>query len=125
MLLTAFAGPASNIILCFISVGLYFLLPYRFFNTMIGSWFSIFLYYLIWINASLAFFNLIPVPPLDGSKILFGLLPDRLYYATQYIERYGSFLLIMLVASRIPDMILGPLTSGLITSFDMFFGLFH
>jgi Zn-dependent protease len=122
MLLTALAGPLSNILLCFISVGIW--------SAMLGqmgfsfSWLRYFLEYLMWINASLAFFNLIPVPPLDGSKVLAGLLPDRFYHISQMLEQYGFVFLLILLISRIPEMILGPLSSGLITAFSSFFRLF-
>lgn len=122
MMLTALAGPMSNILMCFICVGLVHLIPFG--RSIVFTWLYVFLNYLIAVNTGLAFFNLIPIPPLDGSKILFGLLPDRLYYITQYLERYSSIFLIVLLVSRIPEMILGPLTRGLITSFHSFYGLF-
>ena len=120
MLLTAFAGPASNIILCFLSVGLIYLLPMRLFPVWVYS----LLNYLVWINASLAFFNLIPVPPLDGSKILFGLLPYRMYSGLMVLEQYSSILLLILIISNIPSMVISPLSSGLVRSFQRFFMIF-
>ena len=51
------------------------------------------------ISISLALFNLIPVPPLDGSKVLFSLLSDEGYRKLMRYERYGSILLIVLVAT--------------------------
>ena len=122
MVLTALAGPMSNILLCFVCVGLLTFMPARLLSSF--SWLHIFLIHMILINAGLAFFNLIPVPPLDGSKILFGILPDRLYYASQYLDQYGFIFLILLIALRVPDLILGPLRNGLITSFEKFFRLF-
>ena len=123
MLLTALAGPASNIFLCFLSVGCIILIPAKILYSF--SWFAIFFNYMIWINASLAFFNLIPVPPLDGSKILFGLLPYRMYSVAQVLEQYGFFFLLILIMSNIPAMIIGPLSNGLITGFQKFFLLFR
>ena len=124
MLLTAFAGPASNILLCFVSAGLYYLLPAGLFGSLPGAWFDVFLYYMIWINASLAFFNLIPVPPLDGSKILFGMLPYRMYTRAMMLEQYGFLFLLILIMSNIPSMVIGPLSSGLINGFQRFFRMF-
>jgi Zn-dependent protease len=49
------------------------------------------------INLALAIFNLLPVPPLDGSKILYGLLPYRYEYIYEYLERYGPFILMGLI----------------------------
>ena len=122
MLLTALAGPMSNILLCFICIGLFSLTPRR--APVPIQWYFDFLNYMIIINASLAFFNLIPVPPLDGSKILFGLLPDRMYSAAQVLEQYGFYILLLLLFTSIPQAIIGPLTIGLISGFLKFFQLF-
>ena len=119
MVLTALAGPMSNLLFCFLSVGLYFLLPVRLIAG--GSWLGLFLQVLAIINASLAFFNLLPIPPLDGSKVLSGMLPGRYYYISQYLERYGFLILMVLIMTNALGVILGPLTSGLITLFSRFF----
>jgi Zn-dependent protease len=55
------------------------------------------LYYLAQINIILAAFNLIPIPPLDGSKILMGFLPGRLQYYFSRLEPYGFFIIIILL----------------------------
>ena len=52
---------------------------------------------IVLINIGLAIFNLIPVPPLDGSKILFSLLPQSLRYIRNFLEQYGFFLVLILV----------------------------
>jgi len=52
---------------------------------------------IIILNLVLALFNLIPIPPLDGSKILFSLLPARLRYVENLLERYGIFILIFFI----------------------------
>ena len=122
MLLTALAGPMSNILLCFISVGLLCLTPSGIYRS--APWVLGLYNYLMMINASLAFFNLIPVPPLDGSKILSGILPDRMSYAIQMMEQYGYIFLAILLFSSLPSMIITPLTRGLITAFLNFFQLF-
>ena len=119
IVLTALAGPVSNIIFCFISVGLLFIIPARLLYSSAALY--MFLQVLIIINASLAFFNLLPVPPLDGSKILFGMLPGRYYYLSRYLDRYGFIILMILIMTDALGMILGPLTSGLITLFYRFF----
>ena len=51
----------------------------------------------VYLSIALGLFNLIPFPPLDGSKILFSLLPDRLYIRFMMLERYGMIVLIVLV----------------------------
>lgn len=60
------------------------------------------------INLTLALFNIIPLPPLDGSKILMGLLPDSQFYKYARLEAYGSIILLMLVLSGIIGKILFP-----------------
>ena len=54
-------------------------------------------YYITIINISLAVFNLVPIPPLDGSKILAVLLPDRIYYQLMRYERYFMIVLMALL----------------------------
>jgi Zn-dependent protease len=58
---------------------------------------AIFLFYLAQINIILAAFNLIPIPPLDGSKILMGFLPDNIRYVFHRLEPYGFFVIIALL----------------------------
>lgn len=51
----------------------------------------------VFINLILMIFNLVPLPPLDGSKVLFALLPIRFYYIQQFLEQYGFFLIIIFI----------------------------
>ena len=50
-----------------------------------------------YLSCMLAVFNIIPIPPLDGSKILFSLLPEREYYKLMQYERYGMILLLIII----------------------------
>lgn len=92
--LVAAAGPASNLILAAVFAllvradGVLLSLPEAFITISSG---------IVLINIILAIFNLIPIPPLDGSKILFALLPARFYEWRQKLERYGFFLVIIFV----------------------------
>lgn len=88
--LVALAGPASNLILVLI-----FGLAMRF--APISSGMMEMFALIVLVNISLAIFNLIPIPPLDGSKILFALLPYRAQQVRFFLERYGFFLVILFV----------------------------
>ncbi len=92
----AFAGPLSNIISFFIFIGIFkYLIP--FLNFTPSALLIHFLSYLILINLILAIFNLIPIPPLDGSKILFAILPDRFKNFEISFEQNGPYILIGLL----------------------------
>lgn len=88
--LISIAGPASNMVLATIaSLVVRFLLP---------AYFAPLLYPFIFLNIALAIFNLVPVHPLDGGKILIGILPRDLAYEWQSImNRYGTIILILLI----------------------------
>ena len=126
--ITAFAGPLSNLIVAFLSVFLMFL------TVALLSWFNYigyitaFFYYVAIINIHLAVFNLIPIPPLDGSKILAAVLPNNIYYKIMQYERYVYIVLIVLLYTGILS---GPLSnvsnaiySAFCRLFSMIFSLF-
>jgi len=100
--LISLAGPLSNLILA----GLLSLIS-RLFVVEGMLWF--FLYFLVLYNLMLGFFNLIPLGPLDGNKIVFGFLPNKL--AIQWIEfqKYSMYILIIMIALGFTGKILGPL----------------
>lgn len=89
------AGPASNIILAIILAIFLKLFAGPF--SIVASFYSIFVL-TIFYNLMLAFFNLIPIHPLDGGKIFVGLLPaDQAEEADQFLRRYGLIILIILI----------------------------
>lgn len=118
MLWVSLAGPATNLVLAVAAAVLWLF----FGNT--GQYVNIFFKYLFHINVVLAVFNILPVPPLDGSKILAGLLPLRQRHIVYNIERYGTIILFILVVTGILGKILMPMVDfvknliiSLITSF--------
>ena len=100
MLWVALAGPASNMALAFLS-GLLF----RWMNANAGAVLALpfgnslvtMVYFSVMINLGLAVFNLLPIPPLDGSKILAGLLPPEYDGMLYNLERYGPGVLFGLI----------------------------
>jgi Zn-dependent protease len=86
------AGIAANLILAFLCF-----LALRFFSPVLSERLYITLTFMGRINIMLASFNLIPIPPLDGSKILMGFSTRRFQYTLQRLEPYGMFILIALL----------------------------
>ncbi len=93
MAFTALAGPASNVLITCVCYFLYGLLYLPLGETAAGYWVLELLYLTGSLSISLAVFNLLPIPPLDGSKLLFALLPETAYRKLMRYERYGMVLL--------------------------------
>jgi Zn-dependent protease len=83
------AGIAANILFAFIA-----LLLMRLFSISSSGIAAILVYYVVQINVTLAALNLIPIPPLDGSKILMGMVSERTQYLLARLEPYGFFIII-------------------------------
>ena len=96
MALTALAGPAANLLLAYLGMVAWKILYYWAPTTMITVFAARFLQYLVMMDVGLAVFNLIPIPPLDGSKVLAAFLPDRQYITLMRYERYGIVVLLVL-----------------------------
>ena len=110
MAITAFAGPMSNFLLAILLMPLYGMLVA--FGYRGGSY----MYYAaqlvastVYMSISLGLFNLIPIPPLDGSKVVEAVLPQHIYFRIMRYERYGMILLFILVWS---DIFNAPLTAA-------------
>ena len=100
MALTALAGPVSNFLLAFVTGFISYLGYYGYLrhpDSQVLFYLFMFFYSATFISCGLGVFNLIPIPPLDGSKVLYSFLNERLYWKLMRYERYGMFLLIALV----------------------------
>lgn len=123
MALTALAGPASNfllaLLLILISKAIYL------YATDTAAWEAAFhfcLYAAAPLSIGLGLFNLIPIPPLDGSKILAALLPDRLYYRLMRYERYGILVLLVLSVLNVGS---SWISGGIQAVYSAFFDLIY
>lgn len=97
MALVSLAGPLSNVVLSFIFVFLAYLLMFFFHGNDVISLISAFFSYAASVNVTLAVFNLIPIPPLDGAKIFSAILPDRIYFKLMRYDRYIMIALFVLL----------------------------
>ncbi len=111
MALVAFAGPVSNILLAIVVVVLYklilcgeILITGTLYSSSMFSVFTDILYQIAYVSVGLAVFNLIPVPPLDGSRIALIFLPERTYFKIMQYERYIFIALFVLLFTGILDI---------------------
>ncbi len=91
--MVALAGPVSNLLIAVVFSALVRLIPFFSVTNPAGQ-ISLMI---ILLNIILALFNLFPIPPLDGSKILFAILPYRLHYIEEYMVRYQLILTLVLI----------------------------
>ncbi len=115
MAVTALAGPASNGLLAFLLTPVYaaVFVWYQISGHLFAYYLAVFLLTTISVSIGLMVFNLIPIPPLDGSKVLFSVLPPRAYWLLMRYERYGMILLVALLYLGILDTPLSALRSGI------------
>ena len=121
MALTALAGPVSNFLLALLAVlGGGFLLKHAETVTDFDVWLFYFLSELALLSIGLGIFNLIPIPPLDGSKVLFAFLPDRAYMTLMRYERYGFLALLVIMYLDVGSRFL---TRAIVAVYQFFWNL--
>ena len=96
-LLVSLAGPVANLITAWVFYNLVNIFGRSMLGSSLGQTLLVFLYVNVQINLGLAAFNLIPIPPLDGSHILSALLPPRLSYQYTRFAPYGPIILVALL----------------------------
>ena len=134
--LTSVAGPVSNLLLSFV-----FVIIFRFSYEPITAnivkaqitgnvalanvlWYLyIFIYLAIQMNITLAVFNLLPIPPLDGSKILYMFLPTRVYFKITPYERYISIAFMLLLVTGVISPLLSTITRYIMNGMFFIVGL--
>ena len=132
MALSAAAGPISNFLLaaafCALLKVYSLVFPQVFFGLNDFSKiafivFGMFLYYGISLNITLAVFNLLPVPPLDGSRLLYIFLPPKYYFGVMKYERYISLAIMFLLLFGVLSPVISLVTDALMTLLFTLFGL--
>ena len=106
MAITALAGPVSNLLLAMLLLLGARITIAHYVDTAFCSGLLNFLAMTAYMSVGLGLFNLIPISPLDGSKVLFAFLPDRAYMTLMRYEIYGMLVLFMLVWLGVGDNIL-------------------
>lgn len=129
IVLVSLAGPFANFILGFLFCLIYYAIgsvtskgfvgPYYMYLKDILPFIAQICIYAVYMNVGLMVFNLIPIPPLDGSKILMEFLPPRIKYRVYAYERYFSLILIIFVYAGVMTPVLG-LLRGYVISFYEF-----
>ena len=112
MILVALAGPLSNFLMAAVAMFFYLLIAYNGAVGLVTDSVLTLLSIIISVNISLMVFNLLPIPPLDGSRLWSTLLPGRWSYMLEQYSQYISFALMALIFSGALDMPLFYLRSG-------------
>ena len=99
MVKVALAGPLMNFFVAFICIFIQGIMIGRVIANDVTWYIYLLLEFTALINVGLGLFNLIPLPPLDGSKVLGALLPTKMYFSYMQFEQYGMFLVLILVMS--------------------------
>lgn len=118
--LIAISGPLVNLVLAFIAFGIW---VYSGVGT--DTFMGVLLQIAVWVNLGFFAFNIIPLPPLDGSRVLYALAPDFIRQIMEMIERYGVFLVfaIVLLFNNLLFEYMNTVIQWMITGFSYVLGI--
>lgn len=113
------AGPLTNLIIAFVGFGTYVVVGLPDTSTFTGN----FLYTLVLVNLGFFIFNSLPIPPLDGSRVLYALAPDFVRRGMEVIEQYGLFVVfgLVLLAAPLLSQFMMAAVQFFINAFSMIF----
>ncbi len=117
MVWVSIAGPLANFIIAIVASIIYGFVLHLSVGPLTEKIFvplALMLRYTVVLNIGIGVFNLLPVPPLDGSKILMGILPENLAYHYSRIEPFGFIILILLIIFRVVDILIFPIINLLV-----------
>ena len=112
--MVSIAGILANLLIALVALGLMYLGDFLHFYREDSAFASfaepvvLFLFKAYTLNVALAFFNLLPFPPLDGSKVLYTILPDSMKPAIEALERFGFLILLLAMQTGIFGVIFSP-----------------
>lgn len=119
-ILVALAGPAANLLVSFVALlTMAIMFKLGIFSEGVRLVFSLIILY----NINFAIFNMIPLPPLDGSKVLMMLLPGKYAYKMMQLERYSFIILIILLMTPVLTMVLIPIQRVILSCFNTIVGI--
>lgn len=128
IIIVSLAGPMANFVLGFISCIIFYAINIYATGNTLWEFINMVLLYSIYMNVGFMIFNLIPIPPLDGSKIVMEFLPYNLKYKIYQYERYFGLTLIIFVYAGVMTPVLGVLRDYVISFYEFcsmaIFGLF-
>lgn len=125
--LVALAGPLSNLVIAFVSFGLMVALGYGATNGLMfgGGLLGTVLQYFVVINLGFFVFNMLPIPPLDGSRVLYALAPEFVRRGMEAMEQAGIvvILLLVLVAGSLLGQFMQAVIHAILQGFAAVFGI--
>ena len=121
--LVALAGPLTNLLLAFVTFGIAALLGFNVAGFHYSTVVEMILTYGVLVNLGFFVFNMIPIPPLDGSRVLYALAPDFVRRGMEFIEQYGLIFIfaIVLLGSSIIGMVMQTVIVALLDLFSKIF----